>query len=49
VDAQTGLEILSSKVGLVLVVLGIMHFFNLFVFSNMRRRAHKPTVPPLPP
>src|SRR5580765_326506 len=28
-DAQTGLEILSSKVGLVLVVLGIMHFFNL--------------------
>src|SRR6476660_7904050 len=49
VDAQTGLEILSSKVGLVLVVLGIMHFFNLFVFSNMRRRARKPTVPPLPP
>jgi hypothetical protein len=49
VDAQTGLEILSSKVGLVLVVLGIMHFFNLFVFSKMRRRAHKPSVPPLPP
>jgi hypothetical protein len=47
VDAQTGLEILSSKVGLVLVVLGIMHFFNLFVFSKMRRRAQKPTVPPL--
>jgi hypothetical protein len=47
VDAQTGLEVLSSKVGLVLVVLGIMHFFNLFVFSNMRRRARKPTVPPL--
>src|ERR1051326_7705602 len=39
VDAQTGLEILSSKVGLVLVVLGIMHFFNLFVFSRLRRRA----------
>src|SRR5256885_12975824 len=48
VDAQTGLEILSSKVGFVLVVLGIMHFFNLFVFSNMRRRARKPTVPPMP-
>src|SRR5437870_11131788 len=48
-DAQTGLEILSSKVGLVLVVLGIMHFFNLFVFSKLRRRAHKPAVPPLPP
>src|ERR1041385_7697693 len=28
IDAQTGLEILSSKIGLVLVVLGIMHFGN---------------------
>jgi len=47
VDAQTGLEILSSKVGLVLVVLGIMHFFNLFVFSGMRRRARRSAVPPI--
>ena len=47
VDPQTGLEILSSKVGLVLVVLGVMHFFNLFVFSGMRRRARKPAVPPV--
>src|SRR3954454_9935174 len=38
-DAQTALEILSTKIGMVLVVLGIMHFFNLFVFSKMRRRA----------
>jgi hypothetical protein len=50
VDAQTGLEILSSKVGLVLVVLGVMHFFNLYVFSRLRRRAlqHR-TSPPPPP
>src|SRR6267378_979337 len=49
-DAQTALEILSSKVGLVLVVLGVMHFFNLYVFSKLRRRAHRATVPPpLPP
>src|SRR2546423_10933160 len=34
-DAQTGLEILSSKVGLVLVVLGMMHFFNLYVFTRL--------------
>ena len=47
-NAQTALEILSSKVGLVLVVLGIMHFFNLFVFSRMRRRGMNPkTTPPL--
>ena len=49
VDAQTGLEILSSKVGLVLVVLGVMHFFNLYVFSRLRRRAlqNRPVPPPL--
>src|SRR6266567_4514152 len=48
-DAQTALEILSSKVGLVLVVLGVMHFFNLFVFTKLRRRAtqHRVTPPPL--
>jgi hypothetical protein len=45
-DAQTAVEILSSKVGLVLVVLGIMHFFNLFVFSAMRRRAGSHRQPP---
>jgi len=51
-DIQTALEILSSKVGLVLVVLGIMHFINLVTFSKMRRRAtHKPhsAAPPIPP
>ena len=50
VDAQTGLEILSSKIGLVLVVLGVMHFFNLYVFSKLRRRGlqHRSTPPPLP-
>jgi hypothetical protein len=50
-DAQTALEILSTKVGLVLVVLGIMHFFNLFVFSKMRRRGitHKHTPPVINP
>ena len=49
-NAQTALEILSTKVGMVLVVLGFMHFFNLLVFSKMRRRAllHQ-MPPPLPP
>jgi hypothetical protein len=32
-----GVEALSYKVGLVLVVLGAMHFFNLYVFSRIRR------------
>ena len=38
--AREGIEALSWKVGLVLVVLGAMHFFNLFVFSRIRKRTH---------
>lgn len=45
-SAQEAVETLSTKVGLVLLVLGGMHFFNLAVFSKMRRRAlHR--VPPV--
>jgi hypothetical protein len=51
VNAQSALEILSTKVGLVLLVLGGMHFFNLYVFSKLRRRGlQSRNVPPvLPP
>src|SRR5918993_394618 len=35
---REGIEALSWKVGLVLVVLGAMHFTNLYVFSRLRRR-----------
>ncbi len=38
-DMVAVIEVLSTKVGLVLLVLGFMHFFNLGVFSKMRRRA----------
>ena len=49
-NAQTALESLSSKVGLVLLVLGFMHFLNLFVFSKLRRRAvRRREVPPVLP
>src|SRR6187397_2214476 len=48
-DTQTALEILSSKVGFVLVVLGIMHFFNLYVFAKLRRRATQHRPPPIIP
>ena len=39
---REGIEALSSKVGMVLVVLGGMHFFNLYVFSRIRRRRTEP-------
>ncbi len=38
-SVQTAVEYLSWKVGIVALVLGGMHFFNLLVFSSMRRRA----------
>ena len=40
---------LSSKVGLVMLVLGFMHFFNLAVFTQMRRRALTHRAPPVIP
>ena len=49
-SAQEGIEALSVKVGMVLLVLGGMHFFNLFIFSRMRRRASLVNgPPPVPP
>ena len=38
-DTKEALESLSTKMGLVLLVLGFMHFFNLAVFTNCRKRA----------
>jgi len=50
VDAQDSIEVLSVKIGLVLLVLGGMHFVNLYVFSRLRRRAmYGDTPPPVRP
>jgi len=38
-NPQEALESLSTKLGMVLLVLGAMHFFNLAVFTSCRRRA----------
>ena len=49
-DLASGIEFFSTKIGMVLLVLGGMHFFNLWVFSRMRRRAlHNPSLPPVAP
>lgn len=37
-DLQQLVEVLSTKVGLVLLILGAMHFFNLIAFGRFRRR-----------
>src|SRR5215471_8981890 len=50
--ARNAIELLSSKVGTVLFLLGLMHFFNVYLFSRFRRRAldRLPTAtPPIAP
>lgn len=49
-DAQSSIEALSVKIGMVLLVLGGMHFFNLYALSVVRRRvALRQAPPPLAP
>lgn len=49
-DATEAIEALSMKVGFVLLVLGGMHLFNLFVLSRIRRnRLARPDLPPVSP
>ena len=38
-DAVEAIEYIASKVGVVLLVLGAMHFFNMFNFAKMRNKA----------
>ncbi|MBL7255191.1 hypothetical protein [Paractinoplanes lichenicola] len=50
-DTSEALETLSSKVGLVLLVLGALHFLNVFFLGRYRRGRlrQQQSVPPLPP
>lgn len=45
-DVQTAIEFFSTKIGLVLLVLGAMHFMNMLVFSRLRRRSLRESAPP---
>ena len=45
-NAGESIEALSRKVGLVLLVLGGMHFFNLYVFNKLRTRTQIGMAPP---
>jgi hypothetical protein len=44
---RDSIELVSVKIGLVLLILGAMHFFNLYVFSRMRRRGQQHTGSPV--
>jgi len=49
--SRAAIELLSDKMGMVMLILGGMHFFNLYVFSRLRRgaRLSHPPVLPTPP
>jgi hypothetical protein len=36
---QQVIEELSLKIGLIILILGGMHFFNLYIFFNLRKKA----------
>ena len=49
VDGVTGIfEALSYKLGIALLVLGAMHFFNLALFSKVRTESARTKTPQLP-
>ena len=37
-----GIEYIATKIGVVLLVLGAMHFFNIFNFDRMRKKGRGP-------
>lgn len=39
------IEVLAGKLGGLLLVLGLLHFTNLFVFQSIRRRAERDALP----
>ena len=45
-DAVSAFEVLSAKLGILLVSLAALHFLNLYVFYRIRRRAGAATLPP---
>lgn len=46
---RSAIELVCDKLGVVLIVLGIMHFFNLYVFNRLRKRGLAELQPPFPP
>ncbi|MBZ5739270.1 hypothetical protein [Nocardioides mangrovi] len=50
-DLRELFETLSIKVGVVMLALGVLHFFNVYVFNAIRRRSRleQTRVAPVPP
>lgn len=50
-SARELVEVLSVKIGFVMLVLGVIHFVNVYVFNAIRRRSRMESLrtPPVPP
>ncbi len=48
-DMVEGVEYIATKLGIVVLVLGAMHFFNMFNFSKMRKKGLGHSSPPVLP
>ena len=50
-DARAVVEVLSVKLGVVLLMLGVVHLINVYVFNKIRRRGRLDAMatPPVPP
>lgn len=44
-DAVEAIEYCATKLGFVMMVLGGMHFFNIYNFDKMRKKGRAPQVP----
>jgi hypothetical protein len=40
-STRQAIELVCDKIGVVLLVLGIMHFFNLYLFNRLRKRGQE--------
>ena len=47
-DALGASELLVNKLGILLVSLGVIHFFNIIIFWRIRNRSSR-RIPPIPP
>jgi hypothetical protein len=49
VTTRAAIELVSDKIGYVMLILGAMHFFNLYVFTRIRHRGAGAPRPPFAP
>jgi hypothetical protein len=48
-NTRAAIELVSDKIGYVMLILGAMHFFNLYVFTRIRHRGNGTPRPPFAP